>query len=191
MCPSFERVPVPSFDETTTANLAKLQEPLEPWEWKYGTEALTELFEMGYRDITELEDPPRHVPRTLYKSETDSKPRYDDLASLVKQIKAQEKRIDLRKKQIEMQMKKRKEAAAERTIDTEENVVEPPREVSTSAPTLAPPVSSIHPSLPAKPGTTSGRNTPAPEAEPPRPKRVVLPKDRQLEAFELVHFSIF
>lgn len=37
--------------------------PKHDWPWTYGTEALTELFEMGYRDIDDLKNPRRYVPR--------------------------------------------------------------------------------------------------------------------------------
>lgn len=60
LCPSFEKPAVPSLDSDTIQARSEKLAPIADWEWKYGSEPLTDLFEMGYKDITDLEDPQRY-----------------------------------------------------------------------------------------------------------------------------------
>ncbi|KZS93046.1 hypothetical protein SISNIDRAFT_485984 [Sistotremastrum niveocremeum HHB9708] len=199
LCPSFEKPAVPSLDSDTIQARSEKLAPIADWEWKYGSEPLTDLFEMGYKDITDLEDPQR----------------FNDLESYVRQIKQTDKKIEMRKKQIE-QIKKRQAASA--SSAAEKATPAPPIvKVETAqspsvkpAPTPAPPPTpprkplsstGMHP-LPPKPGTavpesraatpvkpppaTSTQNVES--SEPPKPTKVVRapppPKDPQVEMFE-------
>lgn len=44
------------FDVTQSIR-TKMRLPPQEWEWNLGTEALTEIWEMGYRDLQDLENP--------------------------------------------------------------------------------------------------------------------------------------
>ena len=44
------------FDATAPAR-AKMREPPEDWQWRLGTGPLTEIWDMGYRDLTNLQTP--------------------------------------------------------------------------------------------------------------------------------------
>jgi hypothetical protein len=44
-------------EEATRDARQKLRESPEEWPWKYGTEPLTEIWEMGYRDLDDLQRP--------------------------------------------------------------------------------------------------------------------------------------
>ena len=45
------------FLEATQSIRAHLREPPVDWKWNLGTEALTEIWEMGYKDLTDLQNP--------------------------------------------------------------------------------------------------------------------------------------
>jgi hypothetical protein len=44
-------------EEATKENRKKMREPLEDWKWDLGTEPLTEIWGMGYRDLQDLQNP--------------------------------------------------------------------------------------------------------------------------------------
>lgn len=45
-----------SLEEETAPARAKMREPLEEYKHKLGSEALTEIWAMGYRDLYDLEN---------------------------------------------------------------------------------------------------------------------------------------
>jgi len=45
------------FFEATKGVRAKLREPPADWRWQLGTEALTEIWDMGYKDLEDLKNP--------------------------------------------------------------------------------------------------------------------------------------
>ena len=47
--------------EATQAARSEMQKPPESWQWSLGTEPLTEIWEMGYRDLSDLERPFQYV----------------------------------------------------------------------------------------------------------------------------------
>jgi hypothetical protein len=140
----------------------------------------------------------------------------DDLPSLVKRIKAQDKKIELRKRQLEIQTKRKAPVYEAPVVLVEagpsDSLVNPPsagQSITNNA--KQNPNSSgnvvqksqtpgIHP-LPPKPGTSTSSVSKAPiipsapeKAEAPRPKKVVqpvVPHDPQLETFEAVRLDVY
>ena len=55
-CVPFDRDPLPeSLEETTAALREQMRKPMEPFDHKLGSAALTEIWEMGYRDTDDLQ----------------------------------------------------------------------------------------------------------------------------------------
>jgi hypothetical protein len=53
---SFEKAPLPEeVEEEMRVKRRQLMTPPVDWRWSYGTEALTEIWEMGYRDVDNLQ----------------------------------------------------------------------------------------------------------------------------------------
>ena len=52
----FTRPPTASLHEQVLPSLEKLNEPMEEYKHKIGTEAVTEIWAMGYRDLRDLEN---------------------------------------------------------------------------------------------------------------------------------------
>jgi len=160
---------------------------MDPEEWSHslGSAPLTEIWEMGYRDLGDLENP--FQP--------------GDVKDFVKKTKLEDNRIEMRKKTLARQAERiaaaRAKAAAATSASTptgtQENAAEsttkPAASTSTSSPSSE---SMLHPSLPAKPSSSSSSTkapenaqaepapTPAPTPTPPAatpaaPERVATP----------------
>ncbi|KAL0951887.1 hypothetical protein HGRIS_008544 [Hohenbuehelia grisea] len=167
MCAPFDKQPwVEEVDgekvglfEATREGRAKLREPSKDWEWSHGTEALSEIWEMGYRDLSDLQTP--------FQA--------GDVKDFVKKIKLEDNRIAMRQKHLQ--------ANADRLaarLAAQRSKVESPAPAPVAAPepkeTQQPPVvaqkfveparpstpSSLHPSLPAKPGSSPARQPSSP-----------------------------
>lgn len=86
LCPSFEVPPVPEeVEEELRAKRRQLMAPPEAWKWSHGTESLSEIWEMGYQDLYNLQSF-RPVP---------------EAPSFLQDIEGVDKRMALRKAQIE------------------------------------------------------------------------------------------
>lgn len=58
LCAPFDKPPLPySLEEETAPIRAKMREPMEEYPHKLGSEALSEIWAMGYRDLRDLENP--------------------------------------------------------------------------------------------------------------------------------------
>ncbi|EJC98817.1 uncharacterized protein FOMMEDRAFT_114065 [Fomitiporia mediterranea MF3/22] len=177
LCSPFDKAPLPvSLFEETAPIRAKMREPMEEYPHKLGSEALTEIWAMGYRDLYDLEN--RFNP--------------GDVKDFVKGIEKENARIKLRKQQLEKQLEARARAMAASKPATpspapatsagSQPVNQPPTPASTPVapiPQRPPPPSAssppLHPSLPAKPGTqlpasaSPAQPTPVPAAATPQP----------------------
>ncbi|KAG2365466.1 UDP-glucose 4-epimerase [Suillus spraguei] len=160
LCAPFDREPWSAevggkkvgMEEATRQARSKRKEGPEPWKWDLGSESLTEIWEMGYRDLSNLQNP--FQP--------------GDVKDFVKKVKQEDARIEMRRKQLVKNAERltearakaaalqesaaRQETPAPTSIPAEPPKVEPPP-ASFSALLLAPSVSSspLHPSLPPKP----------------------------------------
>ncbi|KAH0591368.1 hypothetical protein H2248_001446 [Termitomyces sp. 'cryptogamus'] len=176
LCAPFDKAPITfpigvdkvgTLFEATSEKRAKMREPPEEYPWSHGSEALTEIWEMGCRGLTDLEQP--FQP--------------GDVKDFLKKVKMEDQRIELRKKAlIQKKLAEQKRAPpppkkeetppvkSEAPMKTEEL---PPSKPSTPAPsdTLAPPQSMnvtgspLHPSLPAKPGSAPLKLPPSQDVE--------------------------
>ncbi|KAG6849396.1 hypothetical protein H0H93_008842, partial [Arthromyces matolae] len=221
LCAPFDKAParftieegkVGTLFEATADERAKMREPPEDYPWSHGSEALTEIWEMGCRGLTDLEN--------YFQP--------GDVKDFLKKIKMEDQRIDLRKKflmkKLEAQQRlsaPKKEATPvplEAPVKTEEpskpSTPVPPSSLSVPSATNSP----LHPSLPPKPGSSpiptstsqdvemaeppsktapalnpsapsfvpspSPAPTPAPEATPVEPKPLELPPDGQISKHE-------
>ncbi|KAH8099790.1 THO complex subunit 1 transcription elongation factor-domain-containing protein [Cristinia sonorae] len=195
-------------EEFTRDARRKMGEEPPEWEHTLGSGPLTEIWEMGYRDLRDLERPFRP----------------GDVKDFVKKVKQEDSRIEMRKKQLtriaEQMAAQRARAAAAAAVASsqptdaplatkpavappssqEANVSTPPPSTSRAIPATPP----LHHPLPAKPGTTPIKpavqeNTPSKPATPqpapvpvpvtvapapvtpaPEPVPVVLPPDEQI-----------
>ncbi|KAK7040176.1 hypothetical protein VNI00_009982 [Paramarasmius palmivorus] len=181
-------------EEATRDARQKLRESPEEWPWKYGTEPLTEIWEMGYRDLDDLQRP--FHP--------------GDIKDFVKKVELEDRRIELRTKTLRKQQEKREAmkaaaaaqaAAAKAEAETKQSdgpSSTPPEVKPTIVQTSASP---LHPSLPAKPTTdtdikmqdvstppaTSSPAPSAPTVTTPTPAPAVpppLPPDDQITRSE-------
>ncbi|KAG6878953.1 hypothetical protein C0992_006308 [Termitomyces sp. T32_za158] len=212
LCAPFDKAPVTfpvaenrsgTLFEATSEQRSKMREPPEEYPWSHGSEALTEIWEMGCRGLMDLEQP--FQP--------------GDVKDFLRKVKMEDQRIELRKKTLmQKKLAEQKRAApqprkeetslgkSEVPIKAEEPLTPKP---STPAPsdTLAPPQppnligSPLHPSLPAKPGpvpskvlplqdvemsepSTTPAPTPAPEVVPVETKPVQIPPDPLISQYE-------
>ncbi|EIN12840.1 hypothetical protein PUNSTDRAFT_97766 [Punctularia strigosozonata HHB-11173 SS5] len=176
-------------EEATAGARKKMQEDPPEWPHALGSEALTEIWEMGYRDLDDLQRP--FHP--------------DDPKVYAKRIQMVDKRIEMRKKQLEA----RAEQEARELAKVLPAIAPIPAASPTHAPSPAPASTSqtssapasqqtdvqmsepipqstahlaatsppLHPSLPAKPGTLTvptappkpAVSTPTVEVPPPAP----------------------
>ncbi|KAK7464471.1 hypothetical protein VKT23_006641 [Stygiomarasmius scandens] len=181
--------------EATKGIREKMRETPPEWQHKYGSESLTEIWEMGYRDLRDLENP------------------FDpgDIKDFVKKIDLENRRIEMRTAQLRRQQEKQLEAiraaaaSAAPTPPAPSGDVEMKPPESETKPTITPQptqipasqessASSPHPSLPAKPGSTDSpkpqeakpADTPAESVADVKPVAVAppapppLPKDAQI-----------
>ncbi|KAF5375281.1 hypothetical protein D9758_000499 [Tetrapyrgos nigripes] len=167
--------------EATRGARENMRKAPPDWEHKYGSASLTEIWEMGYRDLGDLEN------------------RFDpgDVKEYAKKIDMENRKIEMRTKVLRQQQEKLEtmKAAAALTpspASTSGDVEMKPPESDTK-PAVEPSTSSVHPSLPAKPGTISEPkpqepNGPAAQAEPVAPAAPPvpppLPKDAQINRAE-------
>ncbi|KAH8992904.1 THO complex subunit 1 transcription elongation factor-domain-containing protein [Lactarius akahatsu] len=178
LCSPFDREPQPgpNLEESTRSKREGMRKDPEEWSHSLGSAPLTEIWEMGYRDLGDLENP--FQP--------------GDVKDFVKKIKLEDNRIEMRKKILARQAERvaaaRAKAAATSasTPNTQENAPESTKS-STSPSTPTPVVGSpLHPSLPAKPGPRSPTKapengqapltpSPAPTPTPPAPAAAMTP----------------
>jgi aldose 1-epimerase len=57
-----------TLEEATNVVREKMREPPADWQWKLGSQSLTEIWEMGYRDLSDLETPFQYVPNRFMAS---------------------------------------------------------------------------------------------------------------------------
>ncbi|KAI6133645.1 THO complex subunit 1 transcription elongation factor-domain-containing protein [Pisolithus croceorrhizus] len=172
MCPPFDKEPWSEevdgkwvgLEEATRELREKRREDPEEWPWSLGSESLTDIWQMGYRDLTDLQNP---------------------FQTFVKKIKQEDARIDMRKKTLARTAERMAQA---RGITATSNQ---PCYGECRRPAVASPA---HPSLPPKPSTASPRcflQRPCPLAAtatpPPIPaplRASVPPVDEQIQKFE-------
>ncbi|KAL0570657.1 hypothetical protein V5O48_011305 [Marasmius crinis-equi] len=149
-------------EEATRGIREKMREPPEEWKWKFGSESLTEVWEMGYRDLEDLQNP--FHP--------------GDVRDFAKKIALEDRRIEMRMKFLKQQQERReamRAAAAAKAAAAEAEakppvIVEPqpqPAVAEAVANLVQSSASPLHPSLPAKPvsGTQTRPLTPKPQAQ--------------------------
>ncbi|KAJ3575241.1 hypothetical protein NP233_g1220 [Leucocoprinus birnbaumii] len=179
--------------EATKELREKMRQPREDWPHTLGTEPLTEIWQMGYRDLHDLENP--FQP--------------GDVKDFAKKIKLEDSRIEMRKKNLARIAERQAQALAAQAAkaQAESESKETPMKVDASAPTPAPVATSpLHPSLPPRPTTSTPIQpppaqpgpTPAPAASTPAPAPVaptpastpgpsakkIEPMDPQIAKFE-------
>ncbi|KAI0352233.1 UDP-glucose 4-epimerase [Trametes cingulata] len=194
LCPPFDREPWSEeievdgqkkrvgLEEATEGVRKKMRMDPEEWPHRYGSAPLTEIWEMGYRDLRDLEHP--FQP--------------GDVKDFVKKVKQEEARIEMRKKQLAQKAERMAQARARAAaLKNGATAPELPAAASTAPSNPTPPAAQpapaasaaspdsqaaprpngpnasvpLHPSLPAKPGTT-----PVPgESAAPSPARVATP----------------
>ncbi|KAI6154052.1 THO complex subunit 1 transcription elongation factor-domain-containing protein [Pisolithus tinctorius] len=201
MCPPFDKEPWGEevdgkrvgLEEATRELREKRREDPEDWTWSLGSESLTEIWQMGYRDLTDLQNPFQ----------------VGDVKDFVKKIKQEDARIDMRKRTLARTAERIAQARAKAAASNQ-----PAAESATPAPVsqdAQPPIteankpemsphppstavaSPAHPSLPPKPSTTTVPSaTPALPATAtatstpvPAPAQVSAPPvDEQVQKFE-------
>jgi THO complex subunit 1 len=164
LCSPFDREPEPgsTLEERTHTTREEMCAVPEEWPHALGSAPLTEIWEMGYRDLWDIQNP--FQP--------------GDVKDFVKKIKIEDNRIEMRKKTLARQAERiataraKAVAAVTGTSMTQETTIE---QAKPSAPATAT-GSPLHPSLPAKPGSASPSKTsesaqaqPTPTATTPTP----------------------
>ncbi|KAI6012615.1 THO complex subunit 1 transcription elongation factor-domain-containing protein [Pisolithus orientalis] len=201
MCPPFDKEPWGEevdgnrvgLEEATRELRGKRREDPEDWTWSLGSESLTEIWQMGYRDLTDLQNPFQ----------------VGDVKDFVKKIKQEDARIDMRKRTLartaERIAQARAKAAASNqpaaesaapapvSQDAQPSITEANKPEMSPHPPSTAVASPAHPSLPPKPSTTT-----VPSAAPalpatatatptpiPAPAQVSAPPvDEQVQKFE-------
>lgn len=183
LCAPFDREPWSvevggrkvGMEEAMREARSKRKEGPESWKWNLGSESLTEIWEMGYRDLSDLQNP--FQP--------------GDVKDFVKKVKQEDARIEMRRKQLVKNAERlaqarakvaalqestaRQETPAPASTPAEPPKVEPPA-ASFSALLQVPSVSSspLHPSLPPKPGSSPVKSFLEPGASSPARLPVTL-----------------
>lgn len=203
LCPPFDREPWSEevevdgtirkvgLEEATEDVRKKMRMDPEDWPHRYGSAPLTEIWEMGYRDLRDLEHPFQYVLSLHVMAATLTVYRPGDVKDFVRKIKQEDARIDLRKKQLTQKAERMAQARARAAALKDGTPAPGLQAVATTAPSnpqTQPPAAAapspeaqrqnasggpalLHPSLPAKPGST-----PAPgESAAPSPARVSTP----------------
>ncbi|KAK0500742.1 THO complex subunit 1 transcription elongation factor-domain-containing protein [Armillaria luteobubalina] len=171
LCAPFDKVPWSTevnetkvgFEEATKPLWQKMREPPEDWKWKYGSEYLTDVWEMGYRDLDDLAYP--------------FKP--GEVKDFVKRLKLEDMQIERHKERLAKRAERAAALAASQPTPatvllkaTEAAPVSGTESTLRPAPVATPTNPSLHPSLPAKPVAT-----PAPKpAQDPQPTLVSVPE---------------
>ncbi|KAJ7754993.1 THO complex subunit 1 transcription elongation factor-domain-containing protein [Mycena maculata] len=194
LCTAFDKAPWSEeingrkvdLEDATRDVRRNMREPTPEWPWRLGSEPLTEIWDMGYRDLYDLQNPFRA----------------GEVKDFVKKIKQEDARISIRQKQLAKvaATAEARTAAQAKTKAESDAVMEPVSqketgpEDTTSSRTKAPnPVGSpLHPSLPAKPGSSPTERpvtptvlapaapaTPAPSAPPTDDQIIKLEENKQ------------
>ncbi|KXN88950.1 THO complex subunit 1 [Leucoagaricus sp. SymC.cos] len=149
--------------EATRVLREKNKEPREDWPHTLGTEPLTEIWQMGYRDLFDLETP--FQP--------------GDVKDFIKKIKLEDNRIEMRKKALAQALEPQAQTSTPtpKAPPPEKNTGERLMNVDASssattaqipAPTPAAPAASLlHPSLPPRPTTVVAAASPPPPVPVP------------------------
>ncbi|TFY63371.1 hypothetical protein EVJ58_g3295 [Rhodofomes roseus] len=154
-------------EEATREVRMKMRMDPEPWPHKLGSAPLTEIWEMGYRDLMDLQRPfSPGGPRDF-----------------LKKIMQEDARIEMRRKQLQKQADRVAQARAKAAAAAAAK--EQPKESAPLAETAPPPAPArlpsststpLHPSLPAKPGTVPPTSVSADNvAQSSSPARVPTP----------------
>lgn len=198
LCAPFDREPWSAevdgrkvgMEEATRGARFKRRKGPEAWKWNLGSESLTEIWEMGYRDLSDLQS-----PFQLRFFHLNDKPvltirRPGDVKDFVKKVKQEDARIDMRRKQLmknaeRLAQARAKAAAAAIALQESTALQETPTAAPTSTPVtetkVEPPITSLsasplHPSLPPKPGTAPVKLlADAGASSPARPPSTVTP----------------
>ncbi|KAJ7150385.1 THO complex subunit 1 transcription elongation factor-domain-containing protein [Mycena filopes] len=164
LCTTFDKEPwsaevdgkTVGLEEATREVRRKMREPSAGWMWKLGTQPLTEIWELGYQSLEDLQIPFRVGSATDF----------------YKKIQREDAVIALRRKRLrDAEPAKVKEEDAEmEPLPTEE------KETAASRPAAPNPAGSpIHPSLPAKPGSPASAETATTTTAPTAPTPVAPP----------------
>ncbi|KAF9446133.1 UDP-glucose 4-epimerase [Macrolepiota fuliginosa MF-IS2] len=190
--------------EATKEPRDKMRKPREDWPHELGTNPLTEIWQLGYRELYDLERPFQLSARYLHSLTAHllSFFRPGEVKDFVKKIKLEDNRIEIRKKTLARVAERQTSAkalvhATENPTDSLMNVDTPTSTPPAPNPALSVTTASLlHPSLPPRPTTTqvpSTQNTPAPTAVPsPAPStptpappiKKAEPVDSQIAKFE-------
>jgi hypothetical protein len=167
-------------EEATRSKRAKLREPLEDWPHKLGSEPLTEIWEMGYRNLHDLQNPLQlSHPICISSLHFLTSPRglrLGEVKDFAKKVQQENTRIEMRKqtlaKAAERLAQARAQAAAKLEAPTPSTSTSEPALPSTLrpdapivrsvTPSKGPPSSPLHHPLPAKPGLSSLQKGPEP-----------------------------
>ncbi|KAJ7610875.1 THO complex subunit 1 transcription elongation factor-domain-containing protein [Roridomyces roridus] len=161
LCPTFDKAPWSAEIDGQKVDLEgatrdvrrKMREPSEEWPWRLGTEPLTEIWDMGYRDLTDLQRP-FHA---------------GDVKDFVKRVKQIDGRIALRQKKLAVVAEAK--AAAQAAVKAEPpEVVMESGETPSSEDTSSP----LHPSLPAKPGAAEAVPIPVVAPAPSSDDQIIM-----------------
>ncbi|KAF8641070.1 hypothetical protein AX17_000714 [Amanita inopinata Kibby_2008] len=189
------------FDATLDVR-RRMTEPPKDWPWSLGSEPLTEIWEMGYQDLQDLQMP--------FQA--------GDVKDFVKKVKQEDARITMRKKVIARAIERTAQARAKATaatattnastsappanesavVPTSQGMSSSPSDVSMAAPQPEQLASqpSLHPSLPARPtlgipkptDTSPARSSPAPNVHAGAPTPALPPDpwigDEQIAKYE-------
>ncbi|KAG1904509.1 THO complex subunit 1 transcription elongation factor-domain-containing protein [Suillus fuscotomentosus] len=192
LCAPFDREPWSAevggrkvgMEEATREARSNRKKAPESWKWNLGSESLTEIWEMGYRDLSDLQNP--FQP--------------GDVKDFVKKVKQEDARIDMRRKQLVKNAERlaqarakaaalqessaRQETPAPASTPAEPSKVELPA-ASFSALLSTPSISSspLHPSLPPKPGSSPVKSfLEAGASSPARPPITLAPPSSTIAA---------
>ena len=186
------------FEEATRKKKTEMMADPDEWEHKFGTAPLTEIWEMGYRDLSDLQRPFQYVTYlfffllVFFFSDADSWfDRPGEVKDFAKKIKMEDARINLRKQQLEkialQKARAQAQAQAQQKAESETKDVrmsdvtsESTTTQAATSSTPAPPVivqpvpttpaqNTLHPSLPLKPDSS-----PAP-VQVPSPSPIPVP----------------
>ncbi|KAH9923139.1 UDP-glucose 4-epimerase [Epithele typhae] len=156
-------------DEATAGLRKKMRMDPDDWPHRYGSAPLTEIWEMGYRDLFDLEHP--FHP--------------GDVKDFVRKIKQDDARINMRRNQLLKQAERVAAARAKAAAEKEAGA-------KAAAAAASPAVNGAAPADPsvAAPGAENSApaSTPAPAPAPAAP--IVLPPDSQITKLEDVRIVI-
>lgn len=193
LCTAFDKEPwsaeidgrTVGLEEATRELRQKMREPSDEWPWRLGSEPLTEIWDMGYRNLLDLQNPfqcvgdfriRRHCTENLFRP--------GDVKDFLKKIQLEDRRIAMRQEQLAKLASAAKArsaaaAAAQAKIKAEADVTMesvPPTAPDEARPAAPNPAGSpIHPSLPAKPEPTAAAAEIQPAVVAPTPTPAATP----------------